>query len=436
MDQRDRDRLGILKEVERKHLKQAAAAATLQVSVRQLQRLLKAFKDCGDGVVVHALRGRPSNRKMAEKLEKRAVEILSREEYRGFGPTLASEYLVQRHQIAASRETVRKLMRQAGLWRGRKRQVEEIHEWRPRRSWFGEMVQWDTSEHDWLEGRGGDQKLYLIAMIDDATSRVLARFVESDSTTANMEVLELWLRTHGRPLSFYTDKAGLFQTAVKTRRDEQREGKDREPLPPTQIGRALRELGITWIGAHSPQAKGRIERFFGTAQDRLVKDMRVAKVQTREQANAYLEQHYLPWWNQEKVVVPASEPDAHRRLDQQHDLAAILSHVESRLVHQDYSIRFEGQVYGIERADITTGLRGAAVRVERRRDGTIALRFQDRYLRYRVCEAATPAVPPSVRPAKSHKAPNAGGKSDWMKDFLHTPGPSIRKAIAISNATS
>lgn len=436
MNQRDRDRLEVLKEVEKKHLKQAQAAEQLKISVRQLLRLRKAHKERGDRAVVHALRGQPSQRKIAEKTEKRAVEILSREEYRGFGPTLASEYLGKRHQITVSRETVRNWMRQSGLWRGRKRRVEEIHEWRERRSRFGDMVQWDTSEHDWLEGRGGKQKFYLIAMIDDATSRVLARFVESDSTTANMEVLELWLRTHGRPLSFYTDKAGLFQTAVKTRRDEQREGKDREPLPPTQIGRALRELGITWIGAHSPQAKGRIERFFGTAQDRLVKDMRVAKVQTREQANAYLEQHYLPWWNQEKVVVPASEQDAHRRLDQQHDLAAILSHVESRLVHQDYSIRFEGQVYGIERADITTGLRGAAVRVERRRDGTIALRFQDRYLQYRVCETATPAAPPSRRPAKSHQAHNADGKSDWMKGFLDKPGPSIRKAIAISNATS
>jgi transposase len=257
MNQSDRDRLGILKEVKNKHTKQAEAAKELKVSVRQLQRLLRANEERGDQVVMHALRGQASNHKIEEKTEKRAKEILAREEYRGFGPTLASEYLAKRHQITVSRETVRTWMRQAGLWRGRKRRVEEIHEWRQRRSRLGEMVQWDTSEHDWLEGRGGGGKLYLIAMIDDATSRVLARFVESDSTAANMERLELWLQTHGRPLSFYTDKAGLFQTAIKTKRDEQREAKDRDPMPPTQIGRALRELGIAWMGGSSASSARR-----------------------------------------------------------------------------------------------------------------------------------------------------------------------------------
>lgn len=434
MNQRDRDRLGVLKEVKKKHTKQAEAAQQLEISVRQLQRLLKAHEECGDRAVIHALRDRPSNRKIEGKLEQRAKEILSREEYRGFGPTLASEYLAKKHAITVSRETVRNWMRQAGLWRGRKRRVEQVHQWRARKSRFGEMVQWDTSEHDWLEGRVGGQKLYLIAMIDDATSRALARFAESDSTAANMEVLELWLRTHGRPLSFYTDKAGLFQTALKTKRDEQREGKDREPMPPTQIGRALRELGITWIGAHSPQAKGRIERFFGTAQDRLVKDMRHAKVKTLAQANAYLEGHYLPWWNQHKTVVAADQQDAHGSLDQQHDLAAILSHVEQRQVNQDYTLRFERHWYSIERADITTGLRGAPVQIEKRRDGSMAIRFQGRYLRFRICAPAVSVAPPITTPAPSRKGSNAGGKSAWMKGFS-TRGRSLEEAIAISNAT-
>jgi transposase-like protein len=435
MNQRDRDRLEILKEVKKKHTKQAEAAQELKISVRQLQRLLKAHAERGDRAVIHALRGKPSNRKIEGKLEQRAKEILSREEYRGFGPTLASEYLANKHALTVSRETVRKWMRQAGLWRGRKRRLEEVHLWRARRSRFGEMVQWDTSEHDWLEGRGGGHKLYLIAMIDDATSRALARFVENDSTAANMELLELWLRTQGRPQSFYTDKAGLFQTALKTKRDEQREGKDREPLPPTQIGRALRELGIRWIGAHSPQAKGRIERFFGTAQDRLIKDLRHAQVKTLAQANTYLEEQYLPWWNQRKTVVPASEQDAHRGLEKQHDLGAILSHVESRQVNQDYTVRYERHLYRLERADITTGLRGAMVRVEKRRDGTLAIRFQNRYLRYRLCEPAVPAMPPIAPPTPSRKGPNAGGKSDWMKRF-RIRGCSLEEAIAMSNATS
>jgi hypothetical protein len=151
-------------------------------------------------------------------------------------------------------------------------------------------VQWDTSEHDWLEGRG--EKMYLIKMIDDATSRLFARFVRHDSTVENMGVLEQYVRRYGRPLEFYTDKAGLFLTTPK----KNHPARD-EPLPPTQIGRALNELGMGWIGAHSPQAKGRVERSFQTAQDRLVKGLRVAGVKTLEQANAYLESDYLPEWD-------------------------------------------------------------------------------------------------------------------------------------------
>jgi len=208
--------------------------------------------------------------------------------------------LAEKHDIQVSRETVRAWMIKAKLWRRRKQHVDEIHEWRERRSRFGELLQWDTSKHDWLEGRG--EEILLINMIDDATSRWFARFVTSDSTVENMNLLESYVKKHGRPLGFYTDKASIFQTAVKTRRDEGRAGKDRGELPPTQIGRALRELGIAWTAAHSPQAKGRVERGFSTAQDRLVKGMRVAGVTTLEQANHYLENEFLPWVNETLAV--------------------------------------------------------------------------------------------------------------------------------------
>jgi hypothetical protein len=160
-------------------------------------------------------------------------------------------------------------MMEAGLWHVTRQRVKEVHVWRPRRSRWGELVQWDTSEHQWLESRG--PKLYLISMIDDATSRIHARFVLHDSTAENMRLLGSYVELQGRPLSFYTDKAGLFQTAPKIARDlKELPREERQPLPPTQIGRALAELGIVWIGAHSPQAKGRVERSFQTAQDRLV----------------------------------------------------------------------------------------------------------------------------------------------------------------------
>ncbi len=218
-----------------------------------MQRLLSGLKQRGDKAVVHGLRGRPSNRKIEEEIEREAVQILSAPVYEGFGPTLAAEYLGNKHGIEASKETVRQWMMRAKLWGGKKQQVKQVHTWRPRRSRFGELVQWDTSEHDWLEGRG--ERLYLIAMIDDATSRLLARFVRHDSTAENMRLLWSYVEKFGRPLTFYTDKASLFQTAGKRKRDEPGVEKDPVEMPPTQIGRALGELGITWIPAHSPQAK-------------------------------------------------------------------------------------------------------------------------------------------------------------------------------------
>src|SRR5713226_23071 len=269
MTQTDRDRLVTLRKAKKKLITQREAAEELGLSIRQVKRLLYALKKRGDKAVIHGLRDKPSNRRIQESIEREAVQILSAEVYQGFGPTLAAEYLRDKHQIEASKETVRKWMMAGKLWRAQKEKVKQVHVWRPRRSRFGELVQWDTSEHDWLEGRG--EKLYLIHMIDDATSELLARFVRHDSTEQNMRVLWTYLERHGRPVAFYTDKASLFRTTPKIARDEKLVPRDeRQPLPLTQIGRALRELGIVWIPAHSPQAKGRVERSFGTAQDRLV----------------------------------------------------------------------------------------------------------------------------------------------------------------------
>jgi transposase InsO family protein len=282
------------------------------------------------------------------------LRILSAPVYEGFGPTLASEYLADKHDIEVSKETVRQWMIRAKLWRGQKQKVNAVHVWRPRRSRLGELVQWDTSEHDWLEGRG--EKLYLIAMIDDATSRLFARFVRHDTTEENMKLLRSYLEKFGRPLAFYTDKASIFRTGEKRRRDEPGVDKDPVEMPPTQIGRALQELGIAWIPAHSPQAKGRVERNFGTAQDRLVKGMRVAGVKTIEQANQYLEENYLVWWERELTVEPAHPDDAHRPLDKSHSLEASLSHVETRQVRNDYTIPFDAELYQIERQAVVSGL--------------------------------------------------------------------------------
>jgi biotin operon repressor len=430
MTQRDRDRLVVLKKAQKRLITQAQAARELDVSERQVRRMLVQLRKAGDKSVVHGLRGRQSNRRLSDQTRQKAVRILSQEIYRGFGPTLASEYLAKKHKLQIGRESLRQIMQQAGLWRSGRQKVEAVHQWRTRRSARGELVQWDTSNHDWLEGRG--ERLYLIHMIDDATSELLGRFVPSDSTEENMRLLGTYLGRNGRPLSFYTDKASLFHTTPKVQRDRKPAPGESEPLPPTQIGRALRELNIVWIAAHSPQAKGRVERSFGTAQDRLVKGLRVAGACTIEDANRYLEAEFLPWWNQHLVIAPASAVDAHRPLESGHDLAATLSTVETRQVNNDYTISVHGGLYQIERASIVAGLRGATVRVEKRLDGTMHVRFRDRYLAIASVEKRPPPEPkptPVARPKSGRRSPPSEAMRESMRNLFKQPGPPLWKAM-------
>jgi DNA-binding Lrp family transcriptional regulator len=430
MTQAERDRLVTLKKAKKKLITQRQAAEELGCTERQVRRMLKRLAQDGDKSVIHGLCGEPSNRRLDAATEKKAVKILSAPLYEGFGPTLANEYLAQKHQIEVSKETTRAWMIRGGLWEARKAKVTEVHQWRPRRSRLGEMVQWDSSDHDWLEGRG--PRIYLIAMIDDATSRLTARFAEQDSTAENMKLLGEYLRQHGRPRLFYTDKASLFQTALKRPRDQGPGEGDARALPPTQIGRALRELDIAWQPAHSAQAKGRVERNFLTAQDRLVKGLRVAGARTLAQANAHLDTDYLPWWEETKTVTAAHPDDAHRPLEKHHDLAATLCHVEMRQVRNDYTVRYDNEFYQIARSAIVSGLRGAEVRVEQRLDGTIAMRFRDKYLPIAKCEQPEPSPAPkaAAKPASATRAPGRG--SDWNKNFDLHNAPPIWKAARAS----
>jgi len=426
MTQQDRDRLVVLRKTQKKLITQAQAAGELDLTERQVRRMMVKLRVGGDKSVIHGLRGRKSNRKLSDETRQKAVRILSQEVYRGFGPTLASEYLAKKHKLRIGREALRQIMRQADLWRSRRRNVESVHQWRARRNARGELVQWDTSDHNWLEGRG--ERLCLIHMIDDATSELTGRFVRSDSTEENMRLLGTYLERNGRPLSFYTDKASLFHTAPKVGRDQKRLHKEIEPLPPTQIGRAFRELNIVWIAAHSPQAKGRVERSFGTAQDRLVKGLRVAGARTLEQANRYLETEFLPWWNQHLTVAPVSAVDAHRPLEDGYDLATTLSIVEARQVNNDYTLSFHGKLYQIERASIVAGLRGATVRVEKRLDGSVQVRFRDRYLAItRVEQRQAKAASP--RPTgRKHPGPSEAMRES-MSGLLQRPSPPLWTAM-------
>jgi hypothetical protein len=222
----------------------------MKVTERWVRELMSRYEQVGDAAVVHGLRGRASNRRIGEPIRRKALRLLRQPDWHDFGPTFASEQLAKR-QIQVSKETVRAWMMAEGLWQSHPRSVKEVHEWRPRRSAYGELVQWDTSTHEWLEGRGEPVR-YLVRMIDDATSRSWGRFVRSDSTRENMGVLWEYLERNGRMVDVYTDHHSMFAVNRRAKETEE-EWRAEDRL--TQLGRALRELGIGWIGALSPQAK-------------------------------------------------------------------------------------------------------------------------------------------------------------------------------------
>jgi len=392
LSQRERDRLRVLHEVKQKQITQIEAASRLKVSDRHIRRLLFRLGEQGDRAVIHGLRGRPSNRRLTAGFEQKVVARV-RQRYADFGPTLAAEHLAQ-EGLPVSRETLRKWMAQASLWRPRSQRVKTIHVWRERRASFGERVMQDSSPFRWLEERG--PACQLIAVIDDATSRLWGRFTEHDTTEENLRTLGGWLERYGRPLAHYTDKNSIFRMAGPAALPEQLRGEKAR----SQFGRALRELGIEWIAAHSPQAKGRIERRFETLQDRLVKEMRLTGIDRIEAANHFLQMRFLPEWEQRFSVAPRNPRNAHRRLYREQHLEEILSVRVVRKVADDHTVSWDGNRWGVPREEVCAGLRGAPVEMERRLDGSHWLRFRGRYLRLRHCpEPASRAVSPSgLRP--------------------------------------
>jgi len=403
MTAKERDRLKVLHEVNKRHIPQKQAAAELGLSVRWVRQLLVRWRARGEGALRHGLRGRASNRKTPAAVKQQVVALYREKKqarlWHDYGPTLAAEELAEQHGIRISRETLRQWLIEAQLWRRRRARVEQVHVWRARRARYGELLQWDTSEHDWLEGRG--EKLYLIGMIDDATSELSARFVRHDSTEENLRQLRRYVEQHGRPVSVYTDKASLFQ--VTPRAIHHRDAPE-EQL--TQIGRALKELNIEWIAAHSPQAKGRIARAFETAQDRLVKGLRQVGASDLESANRYLQHGYLPLWNRRFRRPPELAGDAHRGLLPGSNLDSVLSMRASRKVAPDYTVRWEGALYRVERKQIARGMRGARVQIERRLDGSRWMQWQNRFvaLERGASRAQVPVEPPPEPPTKLQRS--------------------------------
>ena len=432
LSQEERDRLHLLRELERGELRQVAAAQRMKLTDRQVRRLLQRWREQGDRAVIHGLRGRPSNRKFAVSFQRKVLARVG-QRYADFGPTLAAEHLAQ-EGLALSRETLRNWMTQAAFWRPRRQRVKKIHVWRERRASFGELVMQDSSPFRWLEDRG--PACQLIAVIDDATSRIHAQFVEHDTTEENLRTLGGWLQRYGRPLAHYTDKNSIFRSNRPAAISEQLRGERAH----SQFGRALQELGIEWIAAQSPQAKGRIERLFATLQDRLVKEMRLAGIASIEAANHFLETRFLPEWEQRFTVAPRNPRNAHRQLGRAQRLDEILSVRAVRKVAQDHTVSWEGNLWGVPREQVCAGLRGAAVEIERRLDGSHWLRYRGRYLHLRPCPQplrpsaspsglrppglADPTPRPKIKP-KYHVPAEHPWRKPWKRTFLSCEKPDI-----------
>src|ERR1700682_5966790 len=372
MSRQDLQRVEVLTEVLAGRRTTKSAAGVLGVSLRQAQRLLARYRDGGGGALIHRSRGRPAVNRLGAGVQEYVLGLV-RQNFRDFGPTLAAEALLERHGVEVSRETLRKWLVADGLWLSRK-QRRTFHQSRLRREAFGELIQIDGSDHRWFEQRG--EPCTLLVFIDDATSKLMQlRFVPSESTDSYFEALHGYLRNHGCPVAFYSDKHTVF----RVNKPDAKGGSGM-----TQFGRALAELNIEILCANSSQAKGRVERANRTLQDRLVKELRLAGICDMEAGNAFLPE-FVERFN-EKFSVPAAKAEnVHRRLNlQAYRLADILCHREQRHLSQQLALAYDRRQIILERSELADKLEGQYVEVYDFTDRPLEVRWKGHSLTYRV----------------------------------------------------
>jgi len=358
--QRELKRLHVLHKVLEGRLTQTEAAALVSLTDRQLRRIVKRIRKEGDKGICHKARGKPSNRRLPSKLKKRIVHLYHKT-YTDFGPTLFTEKLEEREGITISHETARTWLMEEGAWELHRRHRAH-RQWRERKDHYGAMLQMDGSHHDWFEGRG--PACVFMGYIDDATGRVYGKFYGYEGTIPAMDSFKKYIGKYGLPMSVYLDKHTTYKSPAEPTLEDELNGT--EPL--SEFGRALAELGVELIHAHSPQAKGRIERLFNTLQDRLVKEMRLEGISTMEEANKFLVS-YLPWYNRRFAVQPKKKENLHRR-PKGLDLDTILCMKIERTLKNDNTIQHNRKLYQIE-----DRLRTKRVMVEDRIDGTMRIRY-------------------------------------------------------------
>ena len=413
MTEKEIFRLNIINQLIAKTIGIGQAATQLGLSVRQVKRLKKRVVAKPADGIVHGLRGKGGNRGTSNDIIETASKLL-RETYADFKPTFAAEKL-RLHGISLSKEKVRQLMASLGLWKPKKkRESGTYHAWRPRKAWFGEMEQFDGSYHDWFEGRADE--CCLLASIDDAKGTVTrAEFGQSESV---VEVAGFWkgyVSERGKPIAIYLDKFSTYKTNHKNAKD------DHELM--TQFQRMMKELDIQLITAHSPEAKGRIERLFGTLQDRLVKELRLAGISTIPEANKFLKDVFIPAFNARFGVSAAREGDIHRPLTETErpNLDAIFSVQETRRVANDFTIRFENQWLQLEKTQPCTVCRNDLVLIEKRQDGTLRMRLRGKYLSFKTLPERPPkekGLITALVPKKERIPWVPPANHPWKKKFL------------------
>lgn len=404
MSQKELKRISVLEKVLVRAVTQEVAGEIMGICGRQVRRLMERFKARGAEGTIHQSRGKPSNRAMSSKTKDRVFDLY-RKNYWDFGPTLASEKLFEIDGIKISDETLRLWLLKSGDWQKR-RKSRKHRKWRERKHNYGEMLQGDGSEHDWFEGRG--PKCVLMGFIDDATSKVFARFYEYEGTKPVMSCFKKYVLKHGIPHSIYMDKHSTYKVNAKPGIEDQLKGS--EAL--SQFGRAAEELGVELIHAESPQAKGRIERLFKTFQDRLIKEMRLAGVSSIREANIFLK-GYLPKYNKKFMVMAAGTINMHRAVPVELDLDSVLCIKEERFIRNDFTVSYENKLY-----QILSRTNAKKVTVEERISGRIIIRYASEELSYKEIATRPVRIAEKKRPVivnKYRKPPKEHPWARWIE---------------------
>lgn len=370
MSKKEIGRVSVLDEVIEQKLKQGDAARKLDMSARQLRRILKEYRRDGPSALVHKARGKRSNHKTPQELLDRAIALV-KEKYYDFGPTFASEKLEELDHLIINHDVLRNEMIRTDIWKTKQRKHKH-RQWRERKAYFGEMVQFDGSHHLWFELRG--KMCCLLASKDDATGELYAHFSEHEDIKSVFIFWIEYIKKYGKPKSIYLDRGSVYKVNCKTVFDD--------PEVLTQFERACEELGIEVIHARSPQAKGRIENGFGTLQDRLVKELRLRNISNMDDANKYLKEDFLTKYNQRFAIPAKCQGDFHKPLNHKENLVKIFSTQSVRQVNNDFTVKLRGKWYQLNKVQPKTILQKSKVIIEERMDGSIAIKQNDIYLSF------------------------------------------------------